>query len=461
MAAKVLTDAAVERFKPGKKRREIPDAKAVGLYLVIQPSGTKSWALRFRRSKERKAKLTLGRVDFSGQELKGDPVVGQPLTLAAARALAADIHRQRALGTDVIENHKVAKRRRRIETEQAAANTFGVLVRQFIEEHAKPNVRRWRDVAMMLGLRYPRDGGEPTDNGDGLSQRWADKPVSEIDGHLIYQTVDEAKRHGVPGRKRRNKGLSDPRGRSMARTLGKFFSWLVEHRKLAIDPTLGMFVPPPPAARERALSTDEIRWFWQACDAVGFPFGPLCKLLLLSGCRREEVRGMRRSEINKDGATWVIPGSRTKNHRAHSVPLSPLVREIIDGAPRMENPEGLVFTTGSTPVGGFSKYKERLDAAMLAAARKERSKDIAIEPWRLHDLRRSCATGMAGLGIEPHIIEACLNHISGFRAGVAGVYNVARYAKEKRAALERWSAHIAGLVSGKPTKIIPLPRKGA
>src|SRR5258708_2122566 len=127
MPAKALT----KRYRPGHMRREIPDAKSSGLYLIIQPSGAKSWALRFRRPNGQKAKLTLGPLDPSERELKGDPVRGQPLTLAAARALAAAINRERALGVDVIAEHAAAKRRRRAENEQAGASTFGTLVRQF------------------------------------------------------------------------------------------------------------------------------------------------------------------------------------------------------------------------------------------------------------------------------------------------------------------------------------------
>jgi integrase len=311
-------------------------------------------------------------------------------------------------------------------------------------------------------LIYPVNGGDPVESKDGLAQRWRDKPVSEIDAHHIYQAIDEARRRGIPGIKPRTKGLSDPRGRSMARALSVFFGWCLIHRRIAADPTVGMYCPEPPASRERVLSADEVRWFWHGSDEVGALFGPLCKGLLLTAVRREEGRRMNRDEISDDGAVWSIPGNRTKNGRPHTVPLSPLARAIIAAVPRVEGERGFVFTlNGRTPLAGIAKCKKRLDAAMLAAARKERGKNFEIEPWRLHDLRRTCATGMADLGIEPHIIEAVLNHVSGFRAGVAGIYNVARYDKEKRAALERWAVHVHGLVSGKPAKIITLPKGGS
>jgi integrase len=463
MPAKVLTEAAVARLKPDRKRREIPDARAAGLYLMIQPSGARSWALRFRRPDGRNAKLTLGPACFSGQELKGDPVLGQPLTLAAARLLAADIHRQRKMDIDVIGEHAAAKRRRRSEREQADASTFGVLARQFIAEHAKPKVRRWREIAYILGLRYPLDGdGEPTEARDGLAERWGDKPVSAIDPHLVYQTIDEARRHGVPGIKPRTKGLSDPRGRKMARVLSKFFAWLVQHRKVATNPCVGMYVPPPPTSRERVLSSAELRWLWAGCDRVGPPFGPMVKTLLLCGVRREEIRRKSHSEISQDGTLWTIPSSRTKNRRPHTVPLSRLVREIIASVPRIEGEADYVFTLdGSRAIAGIAKCKERLDRAMLEAARTERGEGATISPWRLHDLRRTFVTGLIELGVAPHVVEAAVNHISGVKAGVAGTYNRSELMPERRTALERWAAHIEGLVSGSASKVITLPRKGA
>src|SRR5712691_6868073 len=141
MKTRVLTAAAVERFKPGEQRIEIKDAAAPGLFLVIQPSGAKSWAMRFRRVGNRSGKLTLGPVDLSGKELAGDPVMGAPLSLAAARRLAAEVQRQRALGRDVIADYSAARQRRRTETEERAKSTFAGAARSYVEEHARPNTR--------------------------------------------------------------------------------------------------------------------------------------------------------------------------------------------------------------------------------------------------------------------------------------------------------------------------------
>jgi integrase len=186
---------------------------------------------------------------------------------------------------------------------------------------------------------------------------------------------------------------------------------------------------------------------------MGYPFGDLCKLLLLTGSRREEVARMTWAELADDLSTLRLPGNRTKNHKPHNVPLSALAREILAGAPKIS--DVYVFSTnGTTPISGFSKYKTRLDALMLAQATKEKG---TVTSWRLHDLRRTAATGMAGIGVVPHVIEACLNHVSGAKASVAGIYNREKYEPEKRAALDRWAGYIDSVISGRADDtIVPL-----
>ena len=436
--AKTLTAAAVKNYRPGKGRREIPEGGCPGLYLVIQASGHRSWALRFRRPSGRPAKLTLGPVDLSGKEAEGVPVLGQPLTLASARRLAADIGHQRALGRDVVADYDASRRRQRSEHETRAKSTFAAAAKDFIEQYASKKTRRWRVTARLLGLRPMPEGLEII--GGGLADRWSDKPVAAIDGHDIFGLVDETRRSGVPGLERRRDGPTEARARVMLACLSKMFSWLVQRRQVEKNPCAGVHRPEVSRARDRVLTDAEIVKFWSAVDAERKEFSGLLKLLLLTGCRLNEVAGMRRAELSDDGATWSIPGERTKNKRPHIVPLAPLAREILA---TMAGDGELVFTTtGRSPISGWSRIKTSLDGAMR------------IPPWRLHDLRRTAATGMAEIGIAPHIVEAALNHISGAKAGVAGTYNRAAYAPEKRAALERWASHVQGLVCGQPANIV-------
>lgn len=436
--AKTLTAAAVKNFLPGKARREIPDGGCQGLYLVIQPSGRRSWALRFRRPSGKPSKLTLGPVDLSAQEADGEPALGAPLTLASARKLAAEIHRERARGRDVVADFDTAKRRRKSDFLARAASTFAAASRDFIEGHAKKKTRRWQEQARLLGLRPSADGLETIHH--GLADRWSEKPVSDIDGHDIHGLIDEVRRSGVPGLERRSDKPTDALARTMFACLSKMFSWLAQHRRVEKNPCIGVHRPDASVARDRVLTDGEIVKFWLAASTERACVCTLLKLLLLTGCRLNEVAGMRRSELNEDGLTWSIPSLRTKNHRPHLVPLPPFARDLIETLP--SSGELMFTTTGSTPVSGWSKIKGRLDRAM------------DIPPWRLHDLRRTAATGMAELGIPPHIVEAALNHISGAKAGVAGTYNRAAYAAEKKAALERWAAHVEGLATAREAKIV-------
>jgi integrase len=435
--AKALTAAAVAKFRAGKFRREISDGTS-GLRLVIQPSGVKSWAVRFRRPNGKSAKLTLGTCDDNGSEDTQEPVIGGHLGLAAARRLAAETRRQLALGRDPAAAYLAEKQRLRTAAIETSANTFSAAAMSFIEQYARKKVRRWKEQARLLGLQ-PAD---LTLIRKGLVERWRDRPISEIDGYDIHSIVDETRRMGAPGLERRSDGVTESRGRAMFAVLSILFRWLAQHRRIDRNPCADVHRPAAATARDRVLSDAEIVKFWAAADSVGGPFGPLLKLLLLTGCRLNEVAGMRRTELSEDGTTWDIPGLRTKNRRPHRVLLAPLARELIAG---MTGKRELVFTTnGRTPVSGWSKLKKRLDAAMR------------IPVWRVHDLRRTAATGMAEIGIPPHIVEATLNHISGAKAGVAGTYNRAAYLPERKAALERWAKHIAGLVAGKPASVVPI-----
>lgn len=466
--AKILTTAAVAKYVPRPQRREIPDAKARGLYLCIFPSGVKSWVLRFRRPDGRPAKLTLGAV--SDEESADEPELGAPLTLGMARELAARINRQRARGIDVIEENKAKKHRERAAALQNATNSFGAAVREFFVDHKTKKwgtrPRRWRGDARLLGLDWPR-GCDPAESDPrvipgGLAATWAAKPVADIDGHDIHTIVDSARRGGVPGLERRNSGVSEARGRKMHAALSVLFRWLTRQRRVATNPTIGVWSPHAPPARERVLSEAEIRIFWRGCERLAPPYDVLFKLLLLTGCRLNEVTGMTRAELSDDGATWTIPSERTKNHRTHVVSLPPLARDILAAVPRIESAAGYLFTLrGARPVTSFSGAKAQLDAAMLTVAREDDPASAVVPRWTLHDLRRTCATGMAELGIAPHIVEACLNHVSGARAGVAGIYNRAAYGPEKRAALERWAAHVQGLASGQSARIVPLTKASA
>jgi len=222
---------------------------------------------------------------------------------------------------------------------------------------------------------------------------------------------------------------------------------------------MGMKPPTKERARDRALTDDELRWFWRACETIDWPFGPLAKLLLLTAQRRDEVGGMESSELYFAQKTWTLPRNKVKNNRAHEVHLSDAALQILRSVPRVGN--GPVFSTNGRPVSGFSQGKKRLDAAMFKAKRDELGDKAAPIPhWILHDLRRTAATGMARLNIPPHVVDKVLNHVSGTIRGVAAVYNRFEYLEERRAALEAWGRYVCNLVSPADAKVIQISRRG-
>src|SRR5262249_26276546 len=193
-----------------------------------------------------------------------------------------------------------------------------------------------------------------------------------------------ARRRGIPGLERRNAGISAVRGRKMSNALGSMFNWLLQHRRIAVDPTVGVWRPSLSAPRQRVLNckpdvrrADELRWFWQACgsDAVGATYGALFKLLLSTGCRRDECGELQHRELSDDLAVIRLSGERTKNGRPREVPLPPLARDLLRGLRKIEGCQWVFSVNGKTPVAGYGKAKRLLDAAMLAEARKERGKD--------------------------------------------------------------------------------------
>ena len=213
-------------------------------------------------------------------------------------------------------------------------------------------------------------------------------------------------------------------------TLSAMFGWCVGEGLLEANPVFGTNKQSKAKSRDRVLTDDELVAVWNAAPASDF--GRIVKLLMLTGQRRDEIAAMRRSELGDD--MLALPAPRTKNSRPHDVPLSPQALAVLgECAERIGRDH--VFGDGEGGFSGFSSAKGKLDEAS------------GVTDWTLHDLRRTAATKMADLGVQPHIIEAVLNHVSGHKGGVAGVYNRSAYAAEKRAALILWGNHIQILLA--------------
>jgi integrase len=199
-------------------------------------------------------------------------------------------------------------------------------------------------------------------------------------------------------------------------------------------------------SRCRVLSMVELAVIWRACEDDNF--GYIIKLLALTGARRSEIGGLKWTEINFDRGTMTIAAERAKNHRALTLTLPPVAIDILRSVPRRDSHENLFGSNGA----GFTTWSTST-AALNARITATEGKPLA--PWTLHDIRRSVATGMAELGVEPHHVEATLNHV-GHKAGVAGTYNRARYDREIASALQVWSEHLITAVENRESKIVPL-----
>jgi integrase len=221
---------------------------------------------------------------------------------------------------------------------------------------------------------------------------------------------------------------SGPVSRNRARSaLSSFFSWCVAEGLLEANPVIGTAKADEGGSRERVLTQDELKQIWHTLPEVNASFADIVRLLLLSGQRRNEIGKLQWSEVDLARKMIILAPARTKNSRQHEVPLSRQALAILARLPRRNSTD---FLFGGRGFNHWDRCKQALDQR------------AGIAPWRLHDLRRTCATGMAELGILPHVIETTLNHVSGHKAGVAGIYNRAKYADEMRSALQRWADHV-------------------
>jgi integrase len=225
--------------------------------------------------------------------------------------------------------------------------------------------------------------------------------------------------------------------------LHRLFDWARSKKLLTVNPCVGIERPSPEQSRDRVLTDIELTKVWKAADKAGHPYGQIIKLLILTGQRRQEIAGLHWSEIDLDARVFHLPAERTKNARAHDVPLSAQALAVIAGLPRLVDID-LAFTSRRRPVNGFSKAKQRLDEA------------CGVTDWTIHDLRRTVASGLQRLGVRLEVTEAVLNHRGGSTAGIVGVYQRHDYRDEKAAALQRWADHVDAVVGGKKGEVVTL-----
>ncbi len=287
----MLTDLTIKTLPLPDKRRELPDGKIGGLYLVVQPSGVKSWAVRYRANGLPK-KLTLGPYPA--------------LDLATARKRAQKALGDVAEGKDPAEAKRASRAAAKAEREAEIDDLVERVVEQFIERHAKPKTRGWRETELMLRRE--------------IVGQWKGRRLSQITRAQVHKMLDKIVDRGAPVQA--NRVFAE--FRNMCR-------WAISRGIIERSPCEGVTAPSVETRRDRVLSDEEIRLAWGAFEVASWPFGPIGQLLLLTGARRDEIASMRWDEINLVGKAWTLPASRTKNKRPHEVPLSDAAVKIIEG----------------------------------------------------------------------------------------------------------------------------------
>jgi integrase len=401
-----LTALRVKNAKPQHNRHGVRDRTwypdGDGMYLVVQPSGAKSFALRYRFG-GRTRNLKLGDAAVSEEEARNGA-----LTLAVARVRTAEARHQLEQGIDP----GLRKPESRARSDRVEA-----LVAQFLDLHA---YRKTRPGTAQATERIFRRVVLPA---------WRGRSIHDLKRRDVIDLIETV---ATDRPYLANRTLS---------ALSRFANWLLARDAIAASFCSGVERPHREVARGRTLNGMELRALWRVC-AGDDPFERAVRLLILTGARRNEVSQMRWSEIDAERRLWTIPSERSKNGRAHALPLSAQAWKIVESAPRFVGCDYVLSADGHGPIAGWAKAKSHLSAKA----------GIDAATWRLHDLRRTSAAGMQALGVPVAIIEKALNHVSGTFRGIVGVYQTHDYRDEVRDALRRWANHVEALVSGKPAE---------
>ena len=369
-----FTDAYIKSLKPTASRYEKYDANLAGFGIRVSPSGAKSW-MAFSRNMERKTRVTLGRYPHM--------LLGQA--------------RQRAMNTLM----------------EMADGEFQRSTKLQLFEHALDDWYK-KDQAQNKSFLQVKNAMELH-----VRPRLKDFKLANIEKRDIIKIID---RIAMKAPTQANRVLAFTK---------RFFNWCVSRDLLAISPANGIAKAKTEVSRDRVLSKDELRTMYNATFEMPYPFGPLLRILTLTGQRLNEVAGVSWKEINLDAAKWELPRDRSKNKKSHVVHLSNPARKEFDALMNPTNQELVFTTTGKTPVSGFSKAKNQLD------------KISGVNDWRLHDLRRTFATvATETLGYEPVVVDRVLNHVSGSVKGIAAVYQKGQYLDKRKIVLDAWADYV-------------------
>lgn len=379
-----LTAVAIEKMRTPEIRRDIYDSDVPGLVLRLLPSGTKSWSFTYRtRNKPRRLSLGV----YPGVSLK--------LARERGREARAEIQR----GGDPVQAKKELERERQL-------YGFESCVEDFVAKYCKPNLKTWAKVERLLKRHAVAE--------------WGDRPIKEIRRHDVVELIDKVAEK-TPGQSNHLRAF-----------LSKMFYWLMEREVVETNPVFGVSRRHKSKPRNRVLDDTEIAALWTACEKLGKPFGACVQLLLLTGMRREEASRLRWDELDGDFA--LLPASRMKGGRDFKAALSAEALSIIEGMPRMGE---YVFTTNMrTPISGWGKAKSELDKLMGDLL------EGPILDWRIHDLRRTVASGLAKMGYRSEVIKRILGHAANANDVTEAHYNWHNYDSEALEASSSWARSV-------------------
>jgi integrase len=418
----VLTERAIAALKPAEpgKRYQLMDTLVHGFGVRVTDRGERSFIFYARYpGKPGPARRRLGQVG--------------KLSLSEARDKAKEWRAQIERGIDPA----VEKERARREEEERRENSFAAVAREFIRmavigpNPAKPKQRKGLEVARDIEREF--------------ISRWGKRPITDITQRDVIKVIDAAVERGSPYQ-----------AHNLLGHVRRLFNWAIARgvyglrERSPCDRMKPKEVIGKKALRQRVLKNDELRAFWRATESAGYPYGPLFRMLALTGQRKSEVAGARWREFDVEKRLWVIPAERMKMDAAHVVPLTDEVLALLAQLPRFKQGDRLFSTTfGAKPVNGFSKAKELLDRRMLVALREgeEHPDEIELPPFVIHDIRRTMRTGLSALPVPDMVRELVIAHA---RPGLHKVYDQYAYLDEKRHALELWAARLRSIVDPPP-----------
>lgn len=382
-----LTKPLIDDLRPQATDQVYWDQSLRGFGLKVTPAGRKVFIVMYRTTDDRRLrKYTLGPYGV--------------MTLISARTAAQKVLLARLDGQDPAAE-KQARRRRPVGLE------IGAVIQQYKLEYLEPREIGLETVRILNRIVLPL---------------WKGRQISSINRTDVRDCIEAIVQRGALAMA----------GRALT-VIRAFFNWCIGRGIVETSPCRGLIPPSSGRSRDRVLSDDELAAVLRTGMTLPDPYGPIVMFLALTGQRRSEVAGMRWEELDLDKNLWTIPARRTKTRRGHVVHLTPQMKALLPDRDE-EQPLAFASAQGKT-FQYFSAMKKRHDAAS------------GVKDWVLHDLRRTVATGMAALGVAPHVADKILNHQSGAISGIVAVYQRHEFMNERKAAIELWSTHVDTITS--------------